>query len=890
MALNTLHDFHNLNAPFATSAWHRLAQRMGMAHGPVESEQFDIDLPQLFLESATQLRRMARAAGLLNNTNATEAAEWRDALRPLIDELSNQVDVCGPGVISNVADTHTRLMALLDPPNLSTLLQDMRLQLARQLILQFVQRHQYRAANFEFNEIHMVAALQNHLADRYQLPSIEDRYASSDYVRDVQAHLPQLTVALNRCLSAAGLACRTAEHMLHHIAAGQAAGQPISYPQLVVSLNALDGAWGPLHPTQVCVFDQDHQPTSLVTHPLQLSLHLLERIQTLAGNHQPHWPPPLKLTYWAGHGADTTHLIHNDALVWKAKTIVIDQQPEPIVWDDLFEPALLRILNANQTEGMGLQLIHEAILAKADNNLPTHDRQTFLQLTPMEQRASLWCTLGQMGEVLEAIQPVINALERGLTPRSLASWVMHPAASQLGMSALSHALRKPGVLDESFDFFESQHGEPSTKVLCLGLALLNEGTMELGRCRISPVLYRAVLDHILPASSLLQSSLHKAMVQADTEYLTNLQSAYPSAEFFAAALLSRLHEFPNASTPVVRLLVNQLVNEPANHVGEQSRLEPETLAKYLESIAGTELGDSDTQTLLNTILATAPVGSITEAMKKPTLYKLIHCGKPQAIRTLLPGPTMEWTAEDTAQAWQELRHWVGDDSVQYQSTSLSLATTLLNLGLPIEGMTAEIMQATSINGSAALMRLWLESGASPSITTNNGDTLLHNAIYNQQAEMVSVLLQFGAALTANNNRQTALQVALRWGLVSQAVRFYSHQGGLNALDDDGYAPLHRAILEIPIPPASVGAEGALHTPEYQYAKTRIQALIEAGADVNQRCGFNHVGKTALHLAHRIAHRSIRYSVVSLLIEHGAISSTLDYKGRRPGMAGRRQAT
>jgi ankyrin repeat protein len=335
---------------------------------------------------------------------------------------------------------------------------------------------------------------------------------------------------------------------------------------------------------------------------------------------------------------------------------------------------------------------------------------------------------------------------------------------------------------------------------------------------------------------------------------------------------------------VVLLLINQLVNELADQAGPQNRLEPNTLANCLTGIAGPPLSDSQTQTALRSILDAAQGLDITQSMRNPALHMLIRHGKSQALGTLMPHPPLAWTEAEVSEIWEAVGPLVINRSVWHQNAALNTVTALYKLGLPIQSAPDTIVLQIAANGPVNLMSLLLNNGVSPTISDNEGNSLLHRAVRGNRKEMISVLLEHGATLTANNAGVTALQEALSLGLgTTMAVIFYLHQGGLNTLDDDGYAPLHRAILEVPIPPASAGAEGALHTPEYQYARTRIQALIEAGADVNQRCGVKHVGKTPLHLAHRIAHRSIRSSVVSLLIQFKASPHSLDYKLRFPSV-------
>ena len=87
------------------------------------------------------------------------------------------------------------------------------------------------------------------------------------------------------------------------------------------------------------------------------------------------------------------------------------------------------------------------------------------------------------------------------------------------------------------------------------------------------------------------------------------------------------------------------------------------------------------------------------------------------------------------------------------------------------------------------------------------------------------------------------------------LAMFKQAGGINALDQEGYARLHKAVIN---------KDQAL-----------VRLLVEAGANPNLRSGVQHVGKTAMHFAVRNKDESMQ----TLLKNLGANPTIRDHRGR-----------
>ena len=135
-------------------------------------------------------------------------------------------------------------------------------------------------------------------------------------------------------------------------------------------------------------------------------------------------------------------------------------------------------------------------------------------------------------------------------------------------------------------------------------------------------------------------------------------------------------------------------------------------------------------------------------------------------------------------------------------------------------------------------------------------TPLHIAVYNENSELVKVLIKAGADVNIKmKNGYTALHIAAFYGDKKSVSSLLRGKADVNAKGDDGITPLHRAaeggdvktIKILLANGANVNAQSndlvtPIHIAAYLGNADATGFLIQNGADINAK---NKEGKTAL---------------------------------------------
>ena len=160
------------------------------------------------------------------------------------------------------------------------------------------------------------------------------------------------------------------------------------------------------------------------------------------------------------------------------------------------------------------------------------------------------------------------------------------------------------------------------------------------------------------------------------------------------------------------------------------------------------------------------------------------------------------------------------------------------------------------SGQVEVAHMLIEHGGNVTTTQNkDGETLLHLASQEGQAEAARMLIERDADVTAlNKNRKTPLHLALQKNHAEVARMLIKHSVDVMAQYEDGETLLHLA--------SQLG--------EVQVARM----LIERNADVTAQ---NMIGETPLHVAS--SHGQVE--VACMLIEHGADVNAQNENGETP---------
>ncbi len=203
----------------------------------------------------------------------------------------------------------------------------------------------------------------------------------------------------------------------------------------------------------------------------------------------------------------------------------------------------------------------------------------------------------------------------------------------------------------------------------------------------------------------------------------------------------------------------------------------------------------------------------------------------------------------------------------------SVIAPLVASGAPVGALTATgataLMQAAH-SGSVESVRILIENGADPNIKeTANGQTALMFAAASDRVDVVKLLLQRGADIGATSR-----------------VEDFSALTMSSEVDQNGVPRQAPAAQKGDVPGVTrpfnynelIGKHGglsALHFAARQGAITTAEALLAAGADINQRCAGDKT--TPIIVAAVNGH----FDLVSMLLDKGADPNLVSESGMFP---------
>ena len=148
---------------------------------------------------------------------------------------------------------------------------------------------------------------------------------------------------------------------------------------------------------------------------------------------------------------------------------------------------------------------------------------------------------------------------------------------------------------------------------------------------------------------------------------------------------------------------------------------------------------------------------------------------------------------------------------------------------------------TAVSGHAEVAKLFIEKGADVNAKDKYGETPLDKAIGRKHTETAELLRKHGGKSGAEFSIHTAAQL----GNIESVKQHLAAGADVNARDDDGFTPLHRAALE--------------------YNKKIPELLVAKGADVNAMIlSGRYKGYTPLDFATTFN----RTEIAELLRKHG----------------------
>ncbi|HEY1057492.1 MAG TPA: hypothetical protein VGE55_02040 [Limnobacter sp.] len=833
--------------------------------GPTPSaDELRVDLFQLYEISGPLLLKISMLIQLALGYQSSFPPHTLDHVRAAVTSLGRGINVCGPGIIQNVDEAYRQVSQTLLPPRLDKLILSERVEIAQQILLEFVKVHLKNETNFAGNEIHMVTALQNHFAERFRLPKVDDRYAVNRYVHEYQPHLPYLQNQLERSLRIESVMLKIASHLLEGIQsewpneAGKVGDKSMWFQQ---KADLLSKTFGNVKTAWLYHCDDNGLPAGPALTPTPLAAGILTNLGQV--------------------GPDTFEAakIHGFRPLPFRESVM---QAGPLTW-----------VESNTPDGKALRAFElddfVKVMPKLQNDDDEHSE--FLSFNQVDQALlealrntnDAACAFSHQinsvfnGTATTALYVCCKLMEKkfpGLTdsckdliteprPGQVAEFLMGTLSQTMPSAAINMLLETPDLenhhwhnkagQDETFPSYlcNMQHWQPDS-----------HGPHSL-------TLFRWGLAHVNTNELHPWETVRGALEQDDPSFIEAVREKWHSeGRDLSQPLFDELAyqmSRPNPKTWQVDLL-QQLIRDDS-----VTQTRSIGTVGFLSMLLTSKLEEATKLQILNIALDKGAQWYGADREISTALEAAINQGQHAFALNIIQHPGFAQGPHNGERLLTILNTWLAKadtPSALYSTIVERLINPDFIDSTTLSGMTPQLLSTAS--RSPQLLDLLVNAGLDPKARDAEGNTALHWIAGRPSEEnQIKRLLALGVPNTANSGGKTPAENAVGIHNTRVAALLFQHQGQLDVIGKDGYAPLHRAILMTANPRNDL---------ERTINQQRVLALLSAGANPNLKTGLQHRYKAPLHLAYRLQDQAL----INCLLQFGADPNQRDFYLRLPG--------
>jgi len=847
---------------FEQSSWGRFAGRLGLIPLFPGDTPFIAELYMMYYQSCPVLNRLSAMLQLSDEFRAVFPPSLKQEMVHQLRQLMPALAVCGPGVIQNISATYDTINYRMLPPDLHTLFKNTRIQIAREHFQQIVREVYHADPHLPNNEIHMVAAFQNSMAEGLDLPFIDDRYAAPIYVAQSGLTPFQLGMRLMTALAPESVCNAIATQALEKLKDFMAEAGPVpTNPQffnslLEENLERLKPVIGDVSPYLVADLDGNMVPYRVTNNATLLALDLLQRL-----------PPNVKLTYF-----DRMTMLLNElqkpmqlamatSLTWIEETVQGKTEKRLLNLSDLTPANAQRILEVMDGPLHRIPLIAYEALRNLDLPGTLYFRQV-----PFDPSA------GAINEAAIAAACATLPNHAGL-PNSLARHLQArletTGAARLLLSGQSNLLTP----EQTNFLINSTSPEQSISLNELDRFTFAEFVLDLknkpeqNMYKASPELFQNVMGRIRFTEAGIQKFSLRWALEPNPAYIQIARMhadvvGHLNPEALLPQLITECDKGNAHALPVVQRMVSEITAPDATAQNYNS---------LISQLLASSVPDSECAAMVRALRNknTHPEVPATDAMQfeSSALGLALSAGKIECAALLLQDPS-PIAFNIHKEVWIHAAKMLA--LVPHPAQAWPILQALVNKGARLnmpERQTTALIELCSISNSAIHSQL-IALGCDPAAKDSRGKNALFNAIERlAPISAIADLMEIGVPLDKEGDHYPAIELALALYNTDVGGILYRKLGKLNKLDANGYGEIHKSILR---------AGNLQNGFEKVLELRRIEALLKAGCDPNVRTNASHMMKTPLHLAYKHLPE-----VCQLLLYYGASPNMLDLKLREP---------
>lgn len=252
-----------------------------------QRSRFGTSQADLFEQSCPDANRLLRMHTFAKKRPDLVARGGVENARACITELSQRLDVCGPGLVQHFDEAVKTIRQLTFVPSMPERVEALRIQIVRNAITEFLNRPG-AACKTITSEVHQVAAWQNHFSSMFDLPSIQDVYANANFTEN-ESEQVELASKLSALQSGSVISTMLANQILEEAQdiwnQAKAVGINDLSQYCMTLLEKINERHGQVEPHTLMQLDDDGMPGGIQNDPTLLALSILERTDQASGVH-----------------------------------------------------------------------------------------------------------------------------------------------------------------------------------------------------------------------------------------------------------------------------------------------------------------------------------------------------------------------------------------------------------------------------------------------------------------------------------------------------------------------------------------------------------------------------------------------------------------------------